>query len=227
MFALSRLRFILPIMFALIILAGLLSPASSVLLSTISVDPQITNVSVGDTFEVKVWVGGLDAGNPMNQFRFIITWDNTMMDFKGHSVNLVSGWTSEIDGGNGYYIQGDPDTSYFTFRAYGPGTTVNTYWETFTFKCLRAGSSSLNLPGSVTDKNGLTTYQAYVEGTIDSYGVNLIEGTVNQGQQAPSNPYHYVGGELFSANKLAVLSPYLAFFTIVAVAAVVVKRKLA
>ena len=46
------------------------------------------------------------------------------------------------------------------------------------------------------------------------------------GVKPPSNPYHYVGGELFSANKLAVLSPYLAFFTIVAVAAVVVKRKL-
>jgi len=34
------------------------------------------------------------------------------------------------------------------------------------------------------------------------------------------------GGELFSANKLALISPYLALISVVAVAAVVVKRKL-
>jgi TolB protein len=43
----------------------------------------------------------------------------------------------------------------------------------------------------------------------------------------PSGPSGYVGGELFTANKLAVLAPYLALASIVAVAAVVVKRKLA
>jgi len=42
---------------------------------------------------------------------------------------------------------------------------------------------------------------------------------------APSNPYHYVGGELFTANKLAVLSPYLALIGVVAVGAIVAKRK--
>jgi len=40
----------------------------------------------------------------------------------------------------------------------------------------------------------------------------------------PTDPQH-VGGELFSANKLAVISPYLALFSVVAVAAVVVKRR--
>jgi hypothetical protein len=49
--------------------------------------------------------------------------------------------------------------------------------------------------------------------------------TCNQLSRAPSNPYHYVGGEVFSANKLAVLSPYLALISIVAVAAVLVKRR--
>ena len=40
----------------------------------------------------------------------------------------------------------------------------------------------------------------------------------------PPNPPQHVGGELFSANKLAVLAPYLALFSVVAVAAVLVKR---
>jgi len=35
----------------------------------------------------------------------------------------------------------------------------------------------------------------------------------------------FVGGEVFSTNKLAVLSPYLALFSVVAVAAIVVKRR--
>jgi Tol biopolymer transport system component len=45
----------------------------------------------------------------------------------------------------------------------------------------------------------------------------------------PSNPPGYVGGELFSANKLAVLAPYLTLigiFSTVVVAAVVARKKL-
>ena len=40
-----------------------------------------------------------------------------------------------------------------------------------------------------------------------------------------ATPYNYVGGELFAANKLAVLSPYLALIGVIAVASIVAKRK--
>ena len=74
-------------------------------------------------------------------------------------------------------------------------------------------SVTLRLKGSSTD---LTT--AFEEDEI----------TCNQQRSPPSNPYHYVGGELFTANKLAVLSPYLALIGLAGVvvsAVLTVKRR--
>ena len=51
-------------------------------------------------------------------------------------------------------------------------------------------------------------------------------GLLNSKQQSrAADPYRYVGGELVTANKLAVLSPYLALIGVVAVAAVLVRRR--
>jgi len=59
---------------------------------------------------------------------------------------------------------------------------------------------------------------------VRSFDTDTI--TVNQHAPAPpAAPGGYVGGEVFSANMLAVLSPYLALFSVVAVAAVLVKRR--
>ena len=60
--------------------------------------------------------------------------------------------------------------------------------------------------------------------TRNDWGI-LNSQQQQQPQRAPSNPPQHVGGELFSANKVAVLSPYLALFSVVAVAAVIVKRR--
>jgi hypothetical protein len=43
--------------------------------------------------------------------------------------------------------------------------------------------------------------------------------------QVPSNPYHYVGGEMFAANKSAVLSPYLALIGLIAILSVVAVKR--
>ena len=48
--------------------------------------------------------------------------------------------------------------------------------------------------------------------------------TYSTKETSPSGTSGHVGGEVFSANKLAVLSPYLALFSVIAVAAVLVKR---
>ena len=61
--------------------------------------------------------------------------------------------------------------------------------------------------------------------SIPSSGSDFTFRTYAQVSESPSGPSGYVGGELFSANKLAVLSPYLALFSVIAVAAVLVKRK--
>jgi hypothetical protein len=70
--------------------------------------------------------------------------------------------------------------------------------------------------------NGLTNALAWIN--PPTYADLLIRAEIAR-SSTPSNPYHYVGGEVFAANKLAVISPYLTLISIVAVAAVLVKRR--
>ena len=79
------------------------------------------------------------------------------------------------------------------------------------------------LTGSTTDRapnTGFYPVSAYAE----SPPYDVFDDS-NDPSQQPSNPYHYVGGEVFSANKLAVLSPYLALIGVAAVAIVAFKRR--
>ena len=65
-------------------------------------------------------------------------------------------------------------------------------------------------------------------GGTEEIGVDFAFRTYAPGSASPPNPHHYVGGELFSADKLAVLSPYLALMGlagVVASTAVVMKRR--
>jgi hypothetical protein len=212
-------------MLSLIIFAGLLSPAFAVPEATITVSPNIINVSVGESFQVRIYITGLDPQNGIVYFRFIITWDNTLMQNTGQSVHLPTGWTHLIDWG---ITTDGPTTSYFTLEGYigtgEPASDNNWYWETFTFRCLGVGSAPLNLPTTVTEQGG-STYTAFVNGVVEVYDLSFEKGAVSQiAPSPPSTPYH-VGGEVFSANKLAVLSPYLALISVIVVAAVAVKRK--
>ena len=61
--------------------------------------------------------------------------------------------------------------------------------------------------------------------SIPSSGSDFTFRTYAQVSESPSGPSGYVGGELSSANKLAVLSPYLALISIVAVAAFALKKR--
>jgi hypothetical protein len=55
---------------------------------------------------------------------------------------------------------------------------------------------------------------------------DTITVEARQIQRPPSNPNVHVGGELFAASKAIIVAPYLmALFSVIAVAAVVVKRK--
>ncbi|OGD54499.1 hypothetical protein A3K80_08845 [Candidatus Bathyarchaeota archaeon RBG_13_38_9] len=73
-----------------------------------------------------------------------------------------------------------------------------------------------------------TTFPATLNHLGDPSDENWYEAAIalNPATRPVPNPYHYVGGEVFSANKLAILSPYLALFSVVAIAAIIVGRKL-
>jgi len=65
-----------------------------------------------------------------------------------------------------------------------------------------------------------TIYTDYVKAVISTKPTTETTTYV-----PPTSPPGYVGGELFSANKLAVLSPYLALIGVVALAAFLVRRR--
>ena len=68
--------------------------------------------------------------------------------------------------------------------------------------------------------------KAMGEGNVGDINYWGILNTQRQPSHAPSGPSGYVGGEVFSANKLSVLAPYLiGIFSVVAVAGIVAKRK--
>ena len=92
-----------------------------------------------------------------------------------------------------------------------------------TIHCLAEGTATM-------------TFRAPPQVTIDitpdvpgepAYGeIGPTPLVINQHVPAPpSGPSGYVGGEVFTANKLAVLSPYLALIGLVAVAAFVLKKR--
>jgi len=102
---------------------------------------------------------------------------------------------------------------------HGSGTVYGTdhMWLSVSFRCLGSGSSSVSISDeSWMDDNGFTlSFDPILDGTVSQTG----------GSSPPSGP-KYVGGELFTANKLALLSPYLAFTALIGIiSAGLVKRR--
>jgi hypothetical protein len=215
----SRLRFILPFMFSLIIMVGVSSPAFAQT-PKITIEPQITTIEVGDYFEVKVWIRDISSSNAMVNFQLIITWDPSLIQFNGHSVNSLPNWGTSVhsgitNDGLGYFVLlGDASSSAFA-------TSEDRYWETFSFECLGPGSGPLNLPSTITDENGSTTYDMHIIGDSSPYSaVTTVKGAVNQYELAP------VGGVASQVNKLIIIAPYAALAgLIIAVSSIYVIKK--
>jgi hypothetical protein len=192
---------------------------------TISVEPETTVVTVGDEFEVKVWIRSVEEG--MDWFRFIVAWDTTQLELVEKQVPTVSGW------GNGAseYVGQNP---LIHFLDVSGGTTVSPiysdeFWLTIKFKCLASGEAQITLPLEITSSD-FTAYERDVwhDHTTDvMFDVTASNGVAKQrAPTTPSNPGGYVGGDVFAANKISVLAPYLiGIISVVAVAAVVIKRR--
>ena len=199
--------------------------------ATISVNPKITNVHVGDGFQVSVCTSGFDSANPVIELRFTITWDNALMEFAGHQIDVPYGWTPDPHGGADYYVEGEPYTSYYTLHATAPNVGAAVWedrcWLTISFTCLNVGSSPLNLPSPVIDEDTHVTYGAFFMAVNGFYEPEVMKGAVNQIARAPpETPNLHVGGQLFTANKAVIVAPYLiGILSIIAVVSLVVRKK--
>lgn len=174
------------------------------------------DVPVSSEFTLEVWVRNIPQTHPLIGLDFTVTWDNTQVEYLYHTTQ-----------NHGFqYTEGPADPKaagnlYFTAPT-DPGipVTEDDWWVRITFHCLDQGTSDITI-------TSIDTIYLMDNGN-PPIAVNPADHVVtcNQFQRAPSKPYHYVGGEVFTVNKLAVLSPYLALIGVVAVAAILAKRKL-
>ena len=184
------------------------------------ISPHGISVAVGSAFTIDIWIKNIPSGYVMSAFEFMVFFDGAMTELVDHD-NLADtpgrNWDANLD-----VAYGSPYHTYACSAdaggaAYNWGTDAK--WATLTFQCQAEGSSI------ITALDEETVYLVNVQtGQASSMNFDNDQITVNQHPPAPPVPTH-VGGEVFSANKLAVLSPYLALISVVAVAAVVVKRR--
>ena len=176
---------------------------------TISVEPHPVNVTVGTIFTVGIQTSGPPQSTIGIHFK--VTWDNMLT----HATE-VNYYVSQL---NCYFSSGFPKLDEGTLEieaiTNGPYLSGVATWATIEFRCEGVGVSSVSIESS----------SHWILVSVDYPFSTVTDATCNQRQPAPSNPYQHVGGEVFTANKLAVLSPYLALISVVAVAAVVVKRR--
>jgi hypothetical protein len=208
-------KIVLASLFAVLMILGLSQSArASTGNPDLVIGPSEVNVTVGNTFQIQISINSIPAPYAMIDFDFYIFWDKTMMDLEVLGNPVASrGWTVDLQ------VSHDDWYEFGANKGSGTPWSTDAVWLTMGFRCIGEGSSEITVSGedSVWLSDGITTpfNTAFDEDAI----------TCNQRRSAPSNPYHYVGGELYTANKLAVLSPYLALFSVVAVAAGLVKRR--
>ena len=220
-----KLRLILPLTLALIIILGSSSPAFAQVPenpASIKIEPQITTVYVGNYFEVKIWIRDLDPEYKMDNFRFFITWDKSLIKFNGHEINMLTGWANSViysgttEDGHGYF-----GLEYYS-QGSGYDVSEDRYWETISFRCLAPGSTPLNLPPTVDPDDGPVLDTFINPRNAEPYNLNLVKGAVNQIEISP------VGGIYSPVSKLEILAPYIALVGIIAAVStvyVIKKRK--
>lgn len=171
----------------------------------IAVDPQITTVKVCNTFTISIVIRNIPA--PMTGFTFTVTWDTSQMEYEGHTIHLLTGWTHTLDV--------NPDEGRYTLTALttGEGTTEDHAWAEINFHCLREGSSPINIDALLfSDETPITPL--------------VVKGAVNQISTAPPPRREVpVGGEVYSANKLIILGPYIALAAVALVTVLAIRKK--
>jgi len=174
------------------------------------------DTAVGSTYDLEVCIDNIPQGWSMTSFGVNFSWtpiSKLEVVSIDPSIPVPPGtfdaeWYNSLGKGNAVREGINTKTlSLFVIRIHclDEGTATMTFVD--------PGRGAIDIRQDGTD--------TYVTGVIPP--ATLV---VNQHAAPPSGPSGYVGGELFSANKLAVLSPYLALISVVAVAAVVVRKKL-
>lgn len=215
---LQKPRFILPITFALILFTGMLLPYSGgnengVIFTLEQNGTAISSVDVpvSSEFTVEVWVRNIPYPEwGVIGLEFAITWDKTQVEYLYHKIQ---------DHGFQYFVgPADPKAAGYLHLnvPYDTGVTpviFDDWWMNITFHCLTEGSSTIET--LIVEEEIPEVIYLYEGSIILNINPPPYEVTCNQRQPPPGPIAGYVGGELFSADKLAILTPYLVLASLI------------
>ncbi|MGB6681608.1 MAG: DNRLRE domain-containing protein [Candidatus Bathyarchaeia archaeon] len=183
------------------------------------------DVPVSSEFTLNFWIRHIPEGYGMVAFDFDVHYDPDLMELVDNEVFFPPGHSWDSAGASYDVGRYSPRGNWGYDPQYNPDATP----ETDDFLAARATfhckGESLGSEIRVSAGQRTVTLRNLETGEeMEMYPPDHV--VVCNQQPAPSNPYRYVGGELFTANKLAVLSPYLALIGLVGIltAAVAIKR---
>jgi len=154
-------------------------------------------VNVTPCTNFRVDVSILSLAGPMEAFSLEISWTN-YMELVGYDFG-DHGWVME---------ERFRDGQMLVIYAAGEPWSDDETWLTVTFHCTAEGTSTIRVYGFVDPIGAEKVFLDPVEGAVHQYP-------------------RFVGGDIQSVNKLAVLAPYLALVGLVAAVSAVymVKRR--
>lgn len=194
----------------LIVFSLALIPPTSAQPATASfvVSPSSITVSSSSTFTIDISID-LVQGYPMIMWLLVVSWDPSLMELAdGYHANQIvaDGWQKQRVTDRGWEWDGNEGQSWILVHSWTIDTSWSTedVWLTLAFHCLAPGQSDV-VVGSLQNVD-----TGYVIHTLPTGGWEMVypeDVSVPCSQLQPSR--QPVGGELFAANKFAVLSPYL------------------
>ena len=203
----NKLRFVLPMVFVFAIILAISSPVfAQPPTCTISVEPETTVVTVGDEFDVKIWIRDPDENNPIDMFEIIIAWDITELDLGPIFTHNLDGWTldgiSENQGLN-------PDIHFIIIAAHTDNVDAaidsDISMATLRFRCRVGGEANIEAPTAIQDEYDQTNNPVVVSDYADTFLQYDVTGSYAIVEQ--SSP---VGGIYSPTDKLSILTPYIA-----------------
>ena len=146
--------------------------AASSQAASLAWDPTTNNVEVGETFNVNIFVGGLQTTEDLAGFDIDALFDNSMLDFSGYTLydglgEIASGDAEDwSDGDDGYGTVNLTEVSYlFDLSSQQDAFML----ATLSFTATDIGASTLSLGDvDLSDANGdPIAYWGNVPGTVE------------------------------------------------------------
>jgi hypothetical protein len=172
------------------------------------------SVPVSTEFDISIWITDIEDGFGMIDFGLHVDFNPYDIEYISHEFldpdSPVSGW----GGGGGL---GDPGE--WGGGAGGYPWTGDRAWFRITFHCLRAGPTEITVSSPITNTGSIIleplTNDVQYETEPDPVSVTIQQ----------SSP---VGGVFYSADKIGLLSPWIAAISIIgciAITSIIIKKR--